>query len=75
MSAANAALESQDYATAVNKATQALGKAATIPDGGHAGADLRWDFDRIDTYLKRVKQLQTIDGLQATKITYAEVSA
>ena len=81
--AAIAAMESGDYASAIQYALSAKMLLATMPnanrsaDGGSQG--LSWNAQAIDSFIGECKQLQTASavsssGIRCTKVRYVRPS-
>lgn len=80
MTAATAALESGDYATALVQAIKAGLYLAALPDSQKADRSLSWDRDAIDKLIARCRTLQlesqmSSQGIQRTKICHTRTSA
>lgn len=58
MTAAVAALESGDYATALTKARVARGYLATIPSVKNSGSEMTWSYSAIDGFIRDCKEAQ-----------------
>ena len=80
MTAAQAALTSGDYATAIERAVAAQGYLAALPDSELSGvSSLRWDAAKIEHFVRNVRALRRSSqaatyGIQTTKITHARTS-
>ena len=79
MEAAATAIASADYSTAKSKALQAQAQLAAMPDSARASAQLTWNREAIENFIMRMdreigRAHFASNGIQRSKITYAEVS-
>jgi hypothetical protein len=75
MTAAVAALQSGDHATALTHALSAQGLLSVIPDAERSGTSYRWTLDRVDKFVANLRKMQVggSGGIQRTKVTYTNV--
>lgn len=75
MTAATAALQSGDYATALTQAIAAQGHMAVLPDGGLASATggahtMEWDDKKIENFIANIRRRRGANaGIQRTLVT------
>jgi len=74
VSAAVAAIDSGDYATALVKLLGAKALLAAMPDTKHGEVELEWDREAIDSLITSVRTAQigasNSSGLRRTNVTY-----
>lgn len=83
MAAAQSALASADYATALDKAIAAQGYLATLPNSAMKGGEttsMEWDPKKIQDFIDNIRGRRSESqaaslGIQRTKIQHASPSA
>ena len=80
MAAAQSALASGDYATALDRAIAAQGYLAALPDSMHAERQLRWTAEKIQNFIDNLRERRSESqaatyGIQRTKLVHAKPSA
>jgi hypothetical protein len=79
MTAAQSALDSADYATALDSAIAAQGYLAALPDSEDSVRSMAWDSKKIQGFIDNVRTrrdeaLATSGGIQRTKIVHGRTS-
>ena len=79
MTAAQSALASGDYATALDSAIAAQGYLAALPDSEQGDTSLKWDSAKIHHFIANLQARQRESqaasyGIQRTKIERKQVS-